>query len=182
MRNIGVDKRKSVLYLIMACVLFLLLELSLKVYFILPSPFPKMIDMLVACKTPWKSQRTSSIVKFNWVEWDKNLNYKLRKQLHMEEFYRWPLIKDKFEVAINEDGFRYSPGEVLEKHGDFPQKKIICLGDSWTMGWGVDYTDSYPAQLQKILEQNFLGSKFSVVNLGVITYTSFQGVGITKKN
>lgn len=42
--------------------------------------------------------------------------------------------------------------------------RILCLGESTTaLGWG----DSYPSQLERILNQHSTGIKFSVINKGV---------------
>ncbi len=40
---------------------------------------------------------------------------------------------------------------------------IHCIGDSFTMGWGVDFEESYPAYLHRAL-----GAKYDVLNLGVV--------------
>jgi tetratricopeptide (TPR) repeat protein len=55
----------------------------------------------------------------------------------------------------------------IRKNGQF---RILCLGESTTAGgW-----DSYPAQLEEILNKSGLGLKFSVINEGIpCTNTSF---------
>ena len=45
-------------------------------------------------------------------------------------------------------------------------RRVVCLGDSHTFGAGVPTEDSYPAQLQRILEQERPG-QYSVINAGV---------------
>ena len=54
--------------------------------------------------------------------------------------------------------------------------RIICLGDSWTFGWNVGSTQSYPRQLQALLRREFPEANFEVFNLGVGGYSSFHGL------
>ncbi|MFT5699491.1 MAG: acyl-CoA thioesterase-1 [Desulforhopalus sp.] len=51
-----------------------------------------------------------------------------------------------------------------------PVKTIVALGDSLTAGFGVDLSESYPAQLEKTLKDN--GYHFRVINAGVSGETS----------
>jgi lysophospholipase L1-like esterase len=44
---------------------------------------------------------------------------------------------------------------------------ILCVGDSYTYGAPLPEPDSYPAQLQVLLEKTYPSRKFRVVNLGV---------------
>ena len=46
-----------------------------------------------------------------------------------------------------------------------PRPVILAFGDSMTAGYGVPADMSYPAQLQKILDER--GYKYRVVNMGV---------------
>jgi hypothetical protein len=46
------------------------------------------------------------------------------------------------------------------------QVRILCVGDSHTFGAGVEPEESYPAQLQALLDERAAG-RFSLVNLGV---------------
>lgn len=43
--------------------------------------------------------------------------------------------------------------------------RVLCVGDSHTFGAGVDVYESYPAQLQALLDADSPG-RFSVINLG----------------
>jgi lysophospholipase L1-like esterase len=58
------------------------------------------------------------------------------------------------EVATNGDGFRIT-GNLRDC------TRIMVLGDSVTFGWGVDNGQSYPAQLQRLL-----GNNYQVLNYG----------------
>ena len=53
--------------------------------------------------------------------------------------------------------------------GDLNKKVILCLGDSITYGYGVDDNHTYPAQLQRKLDQKREGL-FTVLNGGVNAY------------
>ncbi len=44
---------------------------------------------------------------------------------------------------------------------------VLAIGDSWTFGYAVDYDESYPAQLERLLGRD-------VVNMGVPAYGSAQ--------
>jgi len=59
-------------------------------------------------------------------------------------------------ISINKKGFRDSDSSVVSP-------EIICLGDSYTMGWGVEESQSFP----KILEKK-IGKK--VLNAGIPSY------------
>jgi hypothetical protein len=51
--------------------------------------------------------------------------------------------------------------------------KIICLGDSYTLGWGVQQEETYPAQLQSMLNQ-------PVLNTGMSSYGTIREVQSTR--
>lgn len=50
--------------------------------------------------------------------------------------------------------------------------KILCLGDSFTFGHGAEKDKSYPAQLQRLLDESRQDKKFIVYNAGVSGYSS----------
>ena len=56
-----------------------------------------------------------------------------------------------------------------------PRPVILAFGDSMTAGYGVPADMSYPAQLQKILDER--GYKYRVVNMGVTGDTTRGGLG-----
>jgi lysophospholipase L1-like esterase len=81
------------------------------------------------------------------------------------EIYRRP-------VRINHLGFRgpdFTPAKPAETF------RILCLGDSTTFGWSVADGETYPAQLEKLLQERRPGRNFQVLNLGVTGYSSLQG-------
>jgi lysophospholipase L1-like esterase len=64
---------------------------------------------------------------------------------------------------INNFGLRGGPVDLTGKH------VILCLGDSVTYGYGVNDEHTYPAELQKALDQKYPG-RFAVLNGGVDGY------------
>jgi len=69
---------------------------------------------------------------------------------------------------INHDGLRGPDAATSGKHA------VLCLGDSVTYGYGVDDGHTYPAELQKTLDQRFPG-RYAVLNGGVDGYpTAFM--------
>lgn len=71
----------------------------------------------------------------------------------------------KFKVFTNESGVRSpfpSTNHPLVDDTVKPATRIHCIGDSYTFGWGVNYEDSYPAKLQKLL-----GPAYRIDNLGI---------------
>ena len=56
-----------------------------------------------------------------------------------------------------------------------PRPVILAFGDSMTAGYGVPADMSYPAKLQKIMDER--GYKYRVVNMGVTGDTTRGGVG-----
>lgn len=72
-------------------------------------------------------------------------------------------VTSEFSVrfSTNARGFR---GPEL---GDAAARPILCIGDSFTMGYGVDDGDEYPALLRRLLAEEVGAASFPVVNAGV---------------
>jgi acyl-CoA thioesterase-1 len=51
---------------------------------------------------------------------------------------------------------------------------IVALGDSVTLGYGLDASESYPVRLQRMLTGD--GFEYEVVNAGVVTLTTAGGL------
>jgi len=89
---------------------------------------------------------------------------------------RYQTIEFDYEVNINSLGLR--DREIHIEKGD--KFRILCFGDSWTFGWGVNVENSWP----KKLEQFFLANGFKnieVINCGQAgTYTSIYRKYIEK--
>ena len=96
-----------------------------------------------------------------WVT-DASLNQKAFP--HKEE-------KKVFRVSSNADGLRSNTVSHSKADGSI---RVMTLGCSTTFGWGVDDGESYPAQLQSLLDASQPGA-VEVINAGQPGYTSFQG-------
>jgi len=82
-----------------------------------------------------------------------------------------------YKIAINSYGFR---GDEIDLQKAKNQFVILCAGDSVTFGVNADQELTYPAQLQKKLDQLHPG-RFLVLNAGVPGYTSLQGRMLLEK-
>ena len=78
-----------------------------------------------------------------------------------------------WEISLNSEGFR---DVEIRRQKPSSVFRIICLGDSWTFGWNVGSTQSYPRQLQYLLQREFPEANFEIFNLGVAGYSSFHGL------
>lgn len=87
------------------------------------------------------------------------------------------------------------PDDVIriDSHGfhdtDFPRAKpagelrILALGDSVTQGYGVTYTQTFCAALERLLPQVDRSHKsFEVINAGVHGYSTYQERGVLARN
>jgi hypothetical protein len=77
-----------------------------------------------------------------------------------------------FQLSTGPEGFRV--GEALVDEPPPGARFLHAIGDSYTMGWGVDAADSYPARLARRL-----APEFHVLNLGV---DGFGAIGATAKS
>ena len=96
--------------------------------------------------------------------WVTDASLKEKAFPHKEE-------KKIFRVSSNEDGLRSSVASRSKTDGTL---RVMTMGCSTTFGWGVDDQQSYPAQLQSLIDQSNAGS-IEVINAGQPGYTSFQG-------
>ena len=81
-------------------------------------------------------------------------------------------IDGRVDFHFNQLGYR---GALFQKEKARDSLRIVCMGDSGTMGWGVRDGDMYCSQVQSILEAK-CGKKVETINAGVFGYTSFQGL------
>ncbi len=90
----------------------------------------------------------------------------------------WARGNPMWEISLNSEGFR---------DADFPKGKspstfrIICLGDSWTFGANVGQEEAYPQRLRGLLKREFPEADFEVLNLGVLGYSSYQGLELLRR-
>ncbi len=88
-----------------------------------------------------------------------------------------PAQAGTYDDRINSHGFR-GPEISLGK----PENtvRVACLGDSSTFGFNVRAQDSYPALLEKVLNEKLenkgVSRRVEVINGGIIGYTSTQAL------
>lgn len=93
---------------------------------------------------------------------------------------RLSLIFQGTKLQTNSMGLRNREFAFKKDKNTF---RIVCLGASPTLGWGVNQDDAYPSQLERILKQRYRpGKSVEVVNAGIIGYTSYQGKIFLKNN
>lgn len=117
----------------------------------------------------------------------RNLNFLLNPELSYPQFYLkdknlfWRFrpnqtIQSDFFVEgvyqINSYGLRDVKYSKEKPAGTF---RVICLGNSCTFGWRVKLEETYPKQLEKLLNTDLDYKKYEVINAGVTGYSSFQG-------
>ena len=78
-----------------------------------------------------------------------------------------------WEISLNSEGFRDREFSEKKRSSTF---RIICLGDSWTVGSNVNQEDAFPQRLMAMLKTHFPMADFEVLNMGVFGYTSYSGV------
>ncbi len=77
-----------------------------------------------------------------------------------------------YRVTTNSQGFRGKrPVGTQRPAGSL---RVLCLGDSYTYGVGVDDAAAYPALLETILQKRLPGREVQVINAGVPFYDIFD--------
>lgn len=69
-------------------------------------------------------------------------------------------------------GTNYSGRTVPSNEGN-NKIKILCLGDSFCFGLGTFFNNSFPSQLEKLLNRNY-GERFIVYNKGKDAFNTFS--------
>ena len=101
-----------------------------------------------------------------WSRTDLRPNCKERLRLERED---GTVIYD-FTLAADELGLRSAAPEGRPQaalHGK-TRTAVHCVGDSFTMGWGVEVGQSYPSQLQQRLGEGYLVLNEGVDGIGLI--------------
>jgi lysophospholipase L1-like esterase len=86
------------------------------------------------------------------------------------------------ELATNSDGMRDRSRPRLKPAGEF---RVVVLGDSVTLGWGVEGSATYPSELERLLNlrppHGFpQHHHYAVLNFGVGNYNTVQEVALLK--
>src|SRR5262245_42871555 len=102
---------------------------------------------------------------------DKELGY-----VHLPNQKGW--IDDGF-VTINSLGFRRRELESPKPRGRY---RLVVLGDSIALGWGVNDDEPFSARLEELLRQKFPGRDFEVTNCAVSGYDTVQEAGLFRRH
>ncbi|MBT6488032.1 MAG: hypothetical protein HOK71_25560 [Planctomycetaceae bacterium] len=81
-------------------------------------------------------------------------------------------------MIANSRGFRNREFSLKKPAGTY---RIVCIGDSTTFGFGVDWDEAWPHRLEGLLNASSSGSRIEVINAGVPGYTSYQGLQYAKQ-
>jgi lysophospholipase L1-like esterase len=78
-----------------------------------------------------------------------------------------------WSVTVDARGYRSGPPGLEADHPGV--YRILCVGDSVTYGFNVDAEDTYPKQLEALLERRYPDRHFEVINAGVPGWSWIQG-------
>lgn len=83
-------------------------------------------------------------------------------------------------VSIKTNSLGFRDEEIpLDKQPD--EFRILCLGDSVTLGYKLEEPQTYVAQLESLLNQQYRPRGFQVINAGVDGYATFQEFHLLKQ-
>ena len=109
-----------------------------------------------------------------WIP-DKNLHFKHRPLA----LSKWTAFGNK-PIRINSHGHHDDEFPSQKPRGEL---RILCLGDSVTMGHGVTREETYANQLESILSRSSLDfASYQVINAGVQGYTTFQELEVLRRS
>ncbi len=80
-------------------------------------------------------------------------------------------------IDLNAQGYRTADVAAAKPPATV---RVACIGDSWTFGMNVDKDRTYPERLASYLRDTTPGTRFEVLNFGVLGYSSFQGLQLLK--
>jgi lysophospholipase L1-like esterase len=83
-----------------------------------------------------------------------------------------------WSVAINSQGFREREFSRQKPQSSF---RVVCVGDSWTFGANVGQDRAFPQRVAALLQRDHPGADFEVLNLGVMGYSSRQGLELMRR-
>lgn len=90
---------------------------------------------------------------------------------------RWEAILQGVRIATNEFGFR--DREVHSKRTD--ELRVLVLGDSVALGWGVAEHETFPRRLEGILGGQLADRSVRVINTGVGSYNTEQEYAVLRR-
>lgn len=81
--------------------------------------------------------------------------------------------------------FPLLPGQYRIDKPPYPKPdgafRVVCLGDSSTIGDGVKANETYCAQLEDLLSEKLAPRKVEAINAGFFGYSSFQGLKLMEQ-
>jgi lysophospholipase L1-like esterase len=77
----------------------------------------------------------------------------------------------------NSRGFRDRERTLAKPQG---VRRVVCLGDSFTWGHGIEYGDAYPQRLERALPDR-LGGAWEVVNLAMPAMGTVDALGVLER-
>jgi len=109
--------------------------------------------------------------------WNPAIAQPAMRQIHKaSSVYGWEHVPGSFGIGsvgesyrINSAGFRDKEHTLREKPGS---NRIMVIGDSFTFGVRVNLEDTYPKQLEKLLNRRTIACE--VINCGVIGHNMWQ--------
>jgi lysophospholipase L1-like esterase len=104
---------------------------------------------------------------------DEDIGYVLTPGLEVE--FRG--AEYRVSARINESGLRGKDLRALEKDS----VRILCLGDSFTWGWGTNDDEGYPAVLERLLQSRYPLLDVQVLNAGVAGYGTDEELEFLRK-
>jgi len=103
----------------------------------------------------------------HWIP-DTRLHYRHRPSTIRINIAHNARVQGK-RIEINQHGFHDDEFSVEKEVGEV---RILFLGDSVTMGWGVEHRDTYANQMETFLRRS--GSRIQCINAGVEGYAIHQ--------
>lgn len=83
-----------------------------------------------------------------------------------------------FHITTNALGFRGPEVAVPKPEGTF---RIVVLGDSVTLGWGIDDEVTFCRRVERTLNARGDGRRYEVVNTGHLSYDSMQEAALFER-
>jgi len=71
------------------------------------------------------------------------------------------------EFGLRMAGILYYNNRIINRTTHGEEISILCLGDSFTFGWGANKGYSYPEQLERMLNSSGAKQKYHVINAGI---------------
>jgi len=120
-----------------------------------------------------------SLSNYNLEMWRYSADLKVPYDDPQLPFHHYPQKSGHYygvDFKINSQGFRDREFSVKK---DENVKRIMFLGDSFTLGWGVPFDSIYSKKLERGI--NKTEPKFEVINLGIGNYNTSMEIELFKQ-